>query len=324
MRFTPRVFQSLKPTAIRVSDAVRQALNDSVPVVSLELTIITHGLPFPQNVEMARRVESEIRENGGVPATCAFIKGVPYVGLSDDQLLTLAEAQNPIKVSRRDIGYTMGQRLHGGTTIALTMILSHATGIQVFATGGLGGVHKDGNVTMDVSADLTELGRTPVSVVCAGPKSILDIGMTMEYLETQGVFVSTYNDDGRSNVQIPGFYTRESGVKSPYSFTDFESIARSIHNQNNVMGLNSGNVVCVPPPEDVAMPSEWINGIIDRANETAKTQGIKGKELTPFLLSTIARETNNKSVTCNVDFVVNNAQKATILARHLLVSIENN
>lgn len=318
MRPSVRLFQAARSLPVQVASEVRQALNDGKPVVSLELTIITHGLPYPQNIDMARRVEAEIRTNGGVPATCAFVNGIPHVGLSDLQMQMLAEAPSPIKVSRRDIGFTMGGRQTGGTTIALTMILSHSAGIRVFATGGLGGVHKDGNITMDVSADLTELGRTPVTVVCAGPKSILDIGMTMEYLETQGVFVSTYNDNGRRNVQIPGFYTRESGIKSPYSFSTFGEMARAVHYHNDVMKLKSGIVACIPPPEEIALDSAWINAIVSDANETAKLAGICGKELTPFLLSHIAKATNNRSVTCNVDFVINNARKATILARELV------
>ena len=175
---------TMKRSLLRISQEVRQALFEKRPVVSLESTIISHGLPYPQNIEMAKSVEQVLRDNGVVPATCAFIDGVPHVGLDNFEQL-----RNAVKVSRRDIGYVMANKLNGGTTIALTMILSHLAGIKVFATGGLGGVHRDGQYTMDVSADLTELGRTPVSVVCAGPKSILDIGLTMEYLETQGVLL---------------------------------------------------------------------------------------------------------------------------------------
>lgn len=302
-----------------VSEEIKQALNDkSLPVVSLESTIITHGLPHPNNLEMARSVESIIRKEGGIPATCAFIDGVPHVGLNDKQLERLASADKVNKVSRRDIGYTMANKINGGTTIALTMILSHMAGIQVFATGGLGGVHKDGQLTFDVSADLTELGRTPVTVVCAGPKSILDIGLTMEYLETQGVFVLTYNEDGKSDIQIPGFYCRESGVLSPYSFGSFSEIANTIYQHNNVMNLKSGNVICIPPPHESALSSDFINDIVSRANEEAVKLGVRGKELTPFLLSKIAQETQGRSVNCNIEFVSNNARTATKIARELL------
>lgn len=314
--------------SLEISEEVKQALNDRVkPVVSLESTIITHGLPYPQNLAMAQDVEKVIRDNGGIPSTCAFIHGKPFVGLRTDQLSFLAEESikgTVNKVSRRDIGYTMANGLHGGTTIALTMILSHKAGIKVFATGGLGGVHKEGNNTFDVSADLTELGRTPVSVVCSGPKSILDIGLTMEYLETQGVFVGTYNEDGRSVVQVPGFYCRESGINSPYSFSSFHNAAEIIHNHNNVMSLDSGNVICIPPPIESAISSSFIDEIIVRANKEAKANNILGKNLTPFLLASVARETNGKSVECNVKFVLNNARAATQIAKDLLkLELEN-
>lgn len=288
-----------------------------MPVVSLESTIITHGFPYPENLVMARAVEQKIRDNGCVPATCAFIKGVPHVGLSGRQIEELAELKSANKVSRRDIGATMAQKLNGGTTIAGTMILSHLAGIDVFATGGLGGVHRDGHITMDVSADLTELSRTPVTVVCAGPKLILDIPRTMEFLETQGVFVGTYNDDGRARVEVPGFFCRSSGVKSPYSFGSWKEIASIVHNQNRVMGLSSGNLVCVPPPVETSLPSDFIDEIIDAANAEAAKSGVSGKELTPFLLKKIAAATHGRSVECNKHFVINNAEAACKIAREL-------
>lgn len=267
---------------------------------------------------MAQSVEETIRENGGIPATCAFIDGKPHVGLSESQLISLAESTSANKVSRRDIGYVMANKQNGGTTIALTMILSHMAGIKVFATGGLGGVHRDGQFTMDVSADLTELGRTPVSVVCAGPKSILDIGLTLEYLETQGVFVGTYKQGN-----IPGFYTQDSGFKSPYSFQTFSEAASIVHNQNNVMGLTSGSLFCIPPPSETAMPREVIDKIILDANNEAKDLKISGKELTPFLLSKIAQVTKGESVKSNIQLVLNNARAATEIAKELAF-LENN
>lgn len=305
-----------------ISEEVQQAHSDkTAPVVSLESTIITHGLPYPQNLSMATEVEDLIRKKGAIPATCAFIDGVPYVGLSEEQLGRLAESavlRTANKVSRRDIGYTLASKSLGGTTISLTMILSHLSGIKVFATGGLGGVHKDGHYTMDVSADLTELGRTPVSVVCSGPKSILDIGLTMEYLETQGVFVGTYNDNGRKELEVPGFYCRESGVLSPYSFSSFSEAASIVHQSTNVMGLKSGNLLCIPPPEESALDSEFIDEIIANANEEANSRGISGKELTPFLLSKIAKDTGGRSVECNIKFVLNNAECASEISKELL------
>lgn len=267
---------------------------------------------------MARKVEATIRENDCVPATCAFVQGKPYVGISDGQLEYLAEQTSVNKVSRRDIGVTMAQKLNGGTTIAGTMILAHLAGIQTFATGGLGGVHRDGHITMDVSADLTELSRTPVTVVCAGPKLILDIPRTMEYLETQGVFVGTYNDNGRDRVEVPGFFCRESGVVSPYSFGSWKEIASIVHHQNNVMGLTSGSLVCVPPPEEISMASDFINGIIEEAIAEAEKKGVRGKELTPFMLQKIARDTHGESVECNMKFVMNNAKAGLQIARELL------
>lgn len=315
LRFTRRL--SFK-SPITISPEVTQALNDKIPVVSLESTIITHGFPYPANIDMAQAVEQKIRDNGCVPATCAFIKGEPVVGLSHTQLQYLAEQKNVNKVSRRDIGVTMSQRLNGGTTIAGTMILSHLSGIKVFATGGLGGVHRDGHITMDVSADLTELSRTPVTVVCAGPKLILDIPRTMEYLETQGVLVSTYNDDGRSHIEVPGFFCRESGVKSPYSFASWQEIASVVHNLNDLMGLDSGNLICVPPLVHSALLSDFIGEIINKANEEAVERGISGKELTPFLLQKIAKDTNGKSVKCNKEFVMQNAEAASKIAIELM------
>ncbi|EGW31886.1 uncharacterized protein SPAPADRAFT_56625 [Spathaspora passalidarum NRRL Y-27907] len=307
----------LRRLPIQISHEIKQALTDKlVPVVALESTIITHGLPFPKNVEMALSVEQTLRQNGAIPATCAFINGIPHIGLNHGQLQQLAESK-ATKVSRRDIGHVMANKLNGGTTIASTMILSHLAGIKVFSTGGLGGVHREGQLTMDVSADLTELGRTPVSVVCAGPKSILDIGLTMEYLETQGVYVGTYNEENEPNIEIPGFYCRKSGVLSPYSFKSFTEAASIIHNQNR-LGLTSGNVFCIPPPKESALDSEYIAGIIDQANELAQVQGISGKQLTPFLLSQIAIQTQGKSVDCNLNLVYNNAKAGAEIGKELL------
>lgn len=315
LRILPK--RQLATLPVQIAPEIQQAISECRPVVSLESTIITHGFPYPQNLAMATAVEQTIRDNGCVPATCAFIEGKPFVGLSAGQIEHLALLKNANKVSRRDIGATMAQRLNGGTTIAGTMILSHLAGVKVFATGGLGGVHRDGHITMDVSADLTELGRTPTTVVCAGPKLILDIPRTMEYLETQGVFVSTYNDDGRSRVEIPGFFCRESGFKSPYSFQTWAEIAKAVYFQNHEMRLSSGNLVCVPPPAELALPSTFIDDIIAEANSKATRLGISGKELTPFLLQKIAQDTDGRSVECNKNFVINNAEAACHIAREL-------
>lgn len=312
----------LSTLPLTISYEVKQALNDAAPVVALESTIISHGLPYPQNIEMALQVEQTIRNNGAIPATCAFLDGKPVVGMGQHQLTQLAEQAKlglVNKVSRRDIGYVMANKQYGGTTIALTMILAHMAGIKVFATGGLGGVHKEGERTFDISADLSEMGRTPVSVVCAGPKSILDIGLTMEYLETQGVFVGTYDEtQSLIGVDVPGFYCRESGVESPYYFQSFAEAASIIYNQNVVMGLNSGNVFCIPPPRETALDSKMISEVIENALVTAKARGIKGKKLTPFLLEQVANKTKGKSVTSNISLVKNNAKAASEIAKELV------
>lgn len=299
--------------SIQVSKEVQDALLANKPVVSLESTIITHGLPYPQNVEMAFKVEQEIRKFGCIPATTAFINGLPKVGLTPDEIEHLAKDKNVKKVSRRDIPFIMAKNLNGGTTISGTMILSHKAGIKVFATGGLGGVHRDGENTMDISADLDELGKTSVAVICAGPKSILDIERTMEYLETKGVPVATLGPIGTN---IPGFYTRDSGVKSVYNFNDFKEAANIIY-QGNQMDLNNGYLFCIPPPEEIALDSNFINSIIDKANNDAKEKGIKGKDITPFLLSQIAKETKGESVKTNIEFVLNNARSASQIAIEL-------
>ncbi|CAI5758344.1 unnamed protein product [Candida verbasci] len=243
---------------------------------------------------MALEVESILRSSGVTPATCAFIKGIPKVGLDKNDIQRLNEGD--LKVSRRDIGYTIAKQLSGGTTIASTMILSNFAGIKIFATGGLGGVHRGADKTMDISADLNELGKTPVSVVCAGPKAILDIGLTMEYLETQGVFVGTYK-----NKMIPGFYNDNSGIKSPYTFDTYQEAARIIKNSLN------GSVLCIPPPNNLN-----INHIIDELIQTAP---VSGKELTPYLLSEIAKRTEGRSVDVNIDLVKNNVKAAAEIAK---------
>lgn len=308
---TKRSFHSLK-----IASEVRDALATGNPVVSLESTIITHGLPFPQNIKMALAVEDAIRKAGVVPATTAFIDGIPRVGLSPLEIEQLAEYANRgqvNKVSRRDIAYTMAHKLQGGTTISSSMILSHLSKIKVFATGGLGGVHRGGELSMDVSADLEELGRTPVAVVCAGPKAILDIDRTMEYLETKGCMVATM---GPVDTNVPGFYTRDSGVKSPYNFQTFREAAQIV-NEGNYLGLNSGYLFCIPPPEESALDSAFISQIINDADLEASNMGINGKELTPFLLSQIAQKTKGLSVQSNIEFVLNNARAGAEISKEL-------
>lgn len=297
---------------LAISEEIQQAINDKKPVISLESTIITHGLPFPQNLEMHNDTEQIIRKEGGIPALTAFINGVPTVGVSQEQVQILAENSdgNNVKVSRRDIGYVMAKKLMGGTTVSATMILSHLAGIKVFATGGIGGVHRGAETTFDISADLDELSKTPVAVVCAGPKSILDIPLTLEYLETKGVHVSTYGADGTN---VPGFFTTDSGAASPYNFFDPLEAALII-NANASMNLDVGTLWCVPPPDP--LPSKLINDVIDRALVEANRLGIKGKNTTPFLLDAI-RRAYPEVLKTNVGLVQQNAVVATRIARDL-------
>ncbi|CAN6662417.1 hypothetical protein TRVA0_034S00518 [Trichomonascus vanleenenianus] len=298
---------------LKITPEVQDALKSNKPVVSLESTILTHGLPYPQNLQMAKEVEDVIRENGAIPATTAFIHGSPMVGLNDENLEYLCNTPDLFKVSRRDVPYVVSRKLSGGTTIAGTMILSHLAGIKVFATGGLGGVHRGAEITMDVSADLEELGQTPVGVVCSGPKSILDIAKTMEYLETKGVHVTTMGPQGTN---IPGFFTRDSGVPSPYNFQAPEEAAELLYATES-MKLNNGTVFCVPAPEEHSMPADYINAIIENAVVEAEKQGIKGKAVTPFLLKKVWEATKGNSVATNAAFVKNNAAVAARIANHL-------
>jgi len=318
----PRAFSSVAQFT-KVSDEVRQAVAENKPVVALESTIITHGLPYPANVQMAINVEAVVRKCNAVPATIGFVRGRPTVGLSLEEIEHLADIKRPkYKISRRDIPVIMSGGLSGGTTIAATMILAHQQGIDIMATGGLGGVSRPHNL-MDVSADLDELSKTPVGVVCSGPKSILDVQRTMEYLETKGVPVFTFDDGGFPNasghhvLNVPGFYTRDSGVPSPFSFARHSDTASVIYNGKYGMNLNNGYVFCIPAPSDIAMPKEIIEKVIESALAEANEMGVRGKDLTPFLLGRINSMTNGASVKCNVAFVKNNAAFASSVAVNL-------
>ncbi|VEU21541.1 DEKNAAC102788 [Brettanomyces naardenensis] len=271
---------------------------------------------------MAVNVEKIIRNNDAIPATIGFVRGVPKVGLSQQDLEFLADSRSPRhKISRRDIAYIMSEQLTGGTTIAATMILAHRAGIDVFATGGLGGVSRPFEL-MDVSADLDELSKTPVSVVCSGPKSILDVERTMEYLETKGVPVFTF-DDGhfaggpQRSLNVPGFYTRDSGVSSPFVFNDYKNAAKVIYNGKYSMEMCNGYVFCIPAPEEVALPDKFISEVIHDSLEEAQRLGVRGKRLTPFLLERINQKTDGASVKCNIAFVKNNAAIGAKIAKEL-------
>ncbi|ESX00133.1 hypothetical protein KL918_004919 [Ogataea parapolymorpha] len=308
-------FQQIRRYSVQVAAEIVNCVREGGPVVALESTIISHGLPYPANLEMAQSVEQLVRAHGAVPATVGFVNGVAKVGLSQADLEAMARPGEKYKVSRRDIPYVMARQLTGGTTIAATMILAHRAGIDVFATGGLGGVSRPFEL-MDVSADLDELSKTPVAVVCSGPKSILDVARTMEYLETKGVPVATLGD-GQKTMNVPGFYTRDSGVASPFVLGNTLEAARLVHSGKDAMRLENGYVFCVPPPADIALPAEYINRVIAQTQQEAEQLGVSGKQLTPFMLGRINEKTDGLSVKCNIEFVRNNAVVGSKIAAEL-------
>ena len=291
---------------------VAQALKEGKPVVALESTIISHGMPYPQNVETALNVEEIIRQQGAVPATIAIIGGRLKAGLSREEIEYFGKKGKAIhKASRRDLAVLCARGEDGATTVATTMIIAHMAGIKVFATGGIGGVHRGAETTMDISADLEELGRTPVMVVCAGAKAILDLGLTLEYLETKGVPVIGYGTD-----ELPAFYSRQSGFGVDYRIDTPEELAAAFKAQNE-MALGGGMLVTNPIPEEYAMPSDVINKAIDQAIEECNAKGIHGKETTPFLLARVAELTGGDSLASNIRLVYNNAKVAAQTAAAL-------
>ena len=295
-----------------VAPEVREALAAGKPVVALESTIISHGMPYPQNVETALNVERIVRENGAVPATIAILGGRLKAGLSKDEIEYLGKTGTAVtKVSRRDLPVVVSRGMDGATTVATTMIIAAMAGIRVFATGGIGGVHRGAETTMDISADLEELAMTPVMVVCAGAKSILDLGLTLEYLETKGVPVIGYQTE-----ELPAFYTRTSGFKVDYRLDTPEELADAFH-VNGDMGLAGGMLVTNPIPEKYSMDPNEINGVIARAVEEARSLGIHGKETTPFLLAKIKDITGGNSLAANIQLVYNNAALAAKTAAAL-------
>jgi pseudouridine-5'-phosphate glycosidase len=288
---------------------VADALRDGRPVVALESTIISHGMPYPQNVAMATEVEGIIREQGAVPATIAVLGGRPRVGLGADDLELLASHGDVAKVSVRDLPFVVARGTHGATTVAATMRLAAMAGIRVFVTGGLGGVHRGAPQTFDVSADLTELGRTRVAVVSAGVKSILDIGLTLETLETLGVPVLTVGSD-----EFPSFYSRSSGHAAPMRVDSAAEVAAVMTAQWR-LGLDAGLVVTNPIPEEDEIPADQIGGIIDRALGDMERLGIHGKDATPYLLGRIVEITGGASLTANIALVRHNARLGAAVAR---------
>ncbi len=291
------------------SSEVQNALENGKPVVALESTIISHGMPYPKNVETALEVEKIVRENGAVPATIAIIGGKLKVGLSTDEIEYLGKKGLDVtKASRRDIPIIVSKGQDGATTVAATMIIANLAKVQVFATGGIGGVHRGAQTTMDISADLEELAQTNVMVVCAGAKSILDIGLTLEYLETKGVPVIGYKTD-----ELPAFYTTKSGFKVDYNMQTPDEIA-SAYNAKSELGLHGGMLVTNPIPEQYAMDYDYITKTIEDAVKQADELGIKGKDTTPFLLDKIKQITKGTSLDANIQLVYNNAALAAKIA----------
>ncbi|XP_026727340.1 pseudouridine-metabolizing bifunctional protein C1861.05 [Trichoplusia ni] len=291
------------------SEEIRHAKSKALPIVALESTIITHGMPYPQNLETAKQVENIIRDRGAIPATVAILKGQLTVGLSDEQLSYLAQAQGVVKASRRDLAPIMAAQLDGATTVAGTIIAAKLADIPVFVTGGIGGVHRHGEKTLDISADLNELGRSDTLVVCSGVKSILDIGRTLEYLETQGVCVCAFGDSS----EFPAFYTRRSGHRAPHRVADAAQAARLLH-AARTLRLSSGTVVAVPIPEKYAMDEKIIEEAISGALQEAENKGIFGKEVTPFILSAVANATSGASLNANIALIKNNAKVGADIA----------
>ena len=295
-----------------LSPAVKAAKLAGAPIVALESTIISHGMPYPQNVETALKVEETIREAGAVPATIALIGGKLKAGLTADEIEYLGKKGTAVtKASRRDLPVLVARGADGATTVATTMIIAHLAGIQVFATGGIGGVHRGAETTMDISADLEELGRTPVMVVCAGAKAILDLGLTLEYLETKGVPVIGYGTE-----ELPAFYTRTSGFKVDYRIDTPEELAAAFRAQQE-MGLGGGMLVTNPIPEEYSMDPVRINAAIDQAVADSRRLGIHGKETTPYLLARVKELTGGDSLAANIQLVLNNARLAAQTANAL-------
>ena len=291
-----------------VNPEVAAALDEGQPVVALESTIIAHGMPYPKNVETALAVEDVIRGNGAVPATIGILNGRIKIGMTKEEIEYMAHAENVMKVSRRDLPLVISRKMDGATTVAGTMIAAHMAGIRLFVTGGIGGVHRGAGESFDVSADLEELKMTDVPVVCACAKAILDIPATLEYMETSGVPVIAYGTD-----EIPAFYSRESGQKANCRLDTPEEIGDVIRMKEE-LGLKGGVLVMCPVPEKDEIPAAEINGVIDRAIREAEEKGVKGKDITPFLLSRVKDLTEGRSLEANIKLVLNNADIGSRIA----------
>lgn len=293
---------------LQINQEVQNALDNNLPIVALESTIISHGMPYPQNVEMANKVENIIREQGAIPATIAIMDGKIKIGLDQEDLHTLATAKDVSKVSRRDLAAILATKKIGATTVAATMICADLANIKFFVTGGIGGVHQGYQEYMDVSADLEELSQTPVTVICAGAKSILDLPRTLEYLETKGVPVIGYKTD-----ELPAFYTRKSGIKIVLRMDELDDIAQFVYTKEQ-LELSGGNLIVNPIPKEHELDKEYIDSLINQALEESHQQNILGKDVTPFLLARIVELSEGKSLEANLQLVYNNALVGAQLA----------
>ena len=296
---------------MKINPIVLEALKNNKPVVALESTIISHGMPYPKNVETALRVEQVIKDHGAVPATIGIINGEPIVGMTPEEIELFGKTKGILKASRRDLPVIYAKKLWAATTVASTMIIAAQAGIEVFVTGGIGGVHRGAQETMDISADLQELAKTNVTVICAGAKAILDLPLTLEYLETMGVPVLGYQTK-----ELPAFYTRHSGLNVDYEMKDPKEAAQIIFEKrkNNLQG---GILITNPIPEEYAMDDAIINNAIEKALKMAEEQGIKGKETTPFLLKTAVELTGGESLESNIQLVLNNAAVGAEIAKEV-------
>lgn len=294
---------------LNIHPEITNALSEGKPVVSLESTIIAHGMPYPKNIETALEVENIIRENGCVPATIAILNGKLCVGLNTAQLEIVGNSKDVWKVSLRDMPFVLSKKITGATTVASTIRIASLAGIKIFVTGGIGGVHREAENTMDISADLIEMAQTNMAVISAGVKSILDIGLTLEYLETQGIPVVTFGQD-----ELPGFYSRESGFKSPLRLDDATAIAEMLHIKWEI-GLNGSVLIANPIPQAFEIPFTKMESYINESLEEAKKKNIYGKNLTPFLLKTISEKTSGESLEANIALVKNNAILGAQIAR---------
>ncbi|GAA0106266.1 pseudouridine-5'-phosphate glycosidase [Paraclostridium sordellii] len=296
---------------LHIHPEVKKALSEGQPVVALESTIISHGMPYPKNVEMAKNVSKIIRDNGAIPATIAIIDGILKVGLTSEEIEFLGTSKNVLKASRRDLPFIISKKLNGATTVATTMILANLAGVKVFATGGIGGVHRGAQETFDISADLQELANTNVAVVCAGAKSILDIGLTLEYLETNGVPVVGFGTE-----EFPAFYTRKSGFGVDYKVDSSMEVASALKAKWD-LDLKGGMVIGNPIPESFEMDYDTINNAIETSLKEADENNITGKKVTPFLLDKVKTITAGKSLEANIELVYNNAKVAAQIAKDL-------